>query len=86
MYGIQNQIVQLHASHAFISVDVFVDGKRIGKNGTFTRVTLDVSCTQVLHDFLKSDASEYILHLESTNVIMMCVKICDTSYARQARL
>jgi len=58
--GIQNQIVHLHASHAFFCVDVFVDGKRVGGDGTFVRVTLDVSYKQVLDDSLKSHASDYI--------------------------
>ena len=82
MSRIQNQIVKLHASHAFTCVGGFVDGKRIGGNGTFMRVTLDVSCKQVLHDILESHASDYIPLHESTNVNMMCVKICDTMQAR----
>ena len=65
-------------------MDVFVDGKRVSGNGTLMRVTLDVSCKQMLHDFLESRASNYIPLLESTNVVMMCVKIRDTMHGKPA--
>jgi hypothetical protein len=48
MSGIINQIGQLHASHAFICLDVIVDGKRARGHDAFMRIALDASCKEVL--------------------------------------
>jgi hypothetical protein len=77
MSNITNYIGQLHAFHAFICVDAFVDGKRAGGSGTFMMVAFDVSCKQVLNDFLGKHAMDYFPLPESTIVVMMCVKNCD---------
>ena len=70
---IAKKIGQLHASHAFICVEVHVDGKRVGGNATFMSVALDASSKEVLFDFVATHASDYSPLPESTNVVVMCV-------------
>jgi hypothetical protein len=53
-------IATMHASHAFICVEVYVDGKRVGENGgTFRRVELGSICKEVLALFLQMHAPDY---------------------------
>ena len=42
----------MRASHAFIDVEVQIDGERIARNGTFLRVEVDLCCKDVLAIFL----------------------------------
>ena len=59
MSSIAQQIGQLHASHAFVCIEVHVDGKKVGGNATYMRIALDASCKEVLFDFLATHASDY---------------------------
>jgi hypothetical protein len=81
---ITQQIGQLHASHAFICVEVHVDGKGVGGNATFMRVALDAWCKEVLFEFWATHASYYSPLPESTNVVMMCAKNFDMIHSISA--
>ncbi len=77
MSSIAKQIGQLHASHAFVCVEVHACGKKVGGNATYMRVALDASCKEVLFEFLATHASNYSPLAESSNVVMMCVNNYD---------
>ena len=77
--------ISLRASHVFICVDAFVDGKRAGGcNGTFMRVDTQATCKEVLAEFLVLHASGYSPLPDSTSVSMFCLKISDTVQGKPA--
>ena len=73
-------------SHAFICVDVLVDGKRSGGStaGTFMRVVVDATCKEGLHAFLGLHAAQYCPLPDSTIVTMVCVKSIESVHGRPA--
>ena len=71
-------------SHAFICVDVVVDGKKVGGNGTFMRVSTQTACKDVLATFLEQHAIDYHPLPDGTKVSLSCVKISDTVQGRPA--
>ena len=68
----------------FICVDTFVDGNRVCGNGTFMRISTEATCNDVLVEFMGLRAPEYCPLLDSTTVIMVCVKISDTVLGKPA--
>ena len=75
----------LRASHAFICVEVHVDGKRVGGNGgTFLRVEVDSICKEVLAIYLQSHAPDYYPLPDDVKVTLLCTKISDTIQGRPA--
>jgi hypothetical protein len=64
---------------SFICVDVLIDGKRVGGNGTFMVVSVETTCKEVLSDFLRLHASDYYPLLDATVVTMLCMKTTDSS-------
>jgi hypothetical protein len=83
-----SMIATMHASHAFICVEVHVNGKRVGGNGgTFLRVELGSICKEVLAIFLQMRAPDYYPLPDDVKVITrMCTKISDRYCPRLARL
>jgi hypothetical protein len=76
-------ISTLRASHVFICVEVFVDGKRVGGNGgTFMRVEVDSICKEVLALFLQMYAPDYYPLPDDVKVTLLCTKISDTIQGR----
>jgi hypothetical protein len=73
-------------SHAFICVDVLVDGKRSGGStaGTFMRVVVDATCKEGLHAFLGLHAAQYCPLPDSTIVTMVCVKSIEYVHGKPA--
>ncbi len=66
----------MRASHAFVCVDVFVDGKRAGGHGTYMRAEVDTTaCKELLVEFLQRHASECFPLPTSTTVVLMCEKM-----------
>ena len=59
------------AHQSFISVEVYVDGKRVGGNGVFMRVDVDATCKQVMGSYLRTHAVDYYPLPNSTRVNMM---------------
>ena len=74
----------LHNAHVFISVDAFVDGSRVGGNGTCMQVSTEATCKDVLVESLSLRAPEQCPLLDSTTSIMFCVKISDTVQGKPA--
>jgi len=80
----QNGIHALRASHAFIDVEVHIDGKRVGGNGTFMRLQVDLCCRDVLAIFLGTYAPDYSPLPDNCKVILLCTKINDTIHGKFA--
>ena len=74
----------MRESHAFICVDVVVDGKKIGGNGTFMKVSTLTACKDVLATFLKQHAIDYHPLPNGTKASLSCVNISDTIQGRPA--
>jgi hypothetical protein len=55
-------------------VDVLIDGKRVGGNGTLLMVLVETTCKEVLSDFLQLHASDYHPLPATTVVTMFCQK------------
>jgi hypothetical protein len=69
----------IRASHAFVCVDLFVDGKRLGRHGTLMKAEIDATtCKELLNEFLQRHASACIPLIVSSIVVLMCEKISDT--------
>jgi hypothetical protein len=64
--------------HAFICVEVYIDGKKVGGNGKFMRVEVGITCKQVLESYVQSDAIDYSPLPGDTKVIMMCTVVNGT--------
>jgi hypothetical protein len=73
----------MRASHAFVCVDVFVDGKRAGGHGTYMRAEVDTTtCKELLVEFLQRHTLECFPLPASTTVVLMCENMSDTVIAR----
>jgi hypothetical protein len=57
--AMENGISTMRASHAFIEVVVYIDSKRVARNGTFIRVAVDLSCRDVLTKFMSTHDPDY---------------------------
>ena len=68
------------AHHSFISVEVYVDGKRVGGNGVFMRLDVDSTCKQGMDTYyLRTHAADYHPLPNSTKLNMMCCKLNNTN-------
>ena len=76
----QNGIHTLRASHAFIEVEVHIDGKRVGGNEAFMRLQVDLCCMDVL--VILGYASDYSPLPDNCKVILLCIKINDTIHGK----
>ncbi len=79
-----NRISNLLASHAFIEVVVHIDSNRVARNGTFIRVAIDLSCRDVLAEFLSTHAPNYSTLPGNGKVVLLCSKISDNVQRRSA--
>ena len=82
--AMENGVSTLRASHAFIEMVVHIDSKRVTGNGTFIRVAIDLSCRDVLTEFLSTHALDYFPLPGDCKVILLCTKISDTIHGRSA--
>ena len=74
----------LRPSHAFICVEVILDGKRVGGQGAYMNVECDSTCKQVLLAFLNTHSPDNCPLPDSSKVIMQCTKMSDTVQGRAA--
>ena len=72
----------LRPSHAFISVEVALDGKRAGGQGAYMNVECDLTCKQVLTGYLKTRAPDCFPLPDSSKVYMQYTKLSDTVQVR----
>ena len=80
----QNGIHTLRVAHAFIDVEDQIDGRRVGGNGTFVRVQVDLCCKDVLAIFLAMYVPNYSPLPDNSKVILLCTKISDTVQGNSA--
>ena len=74
----------LRAAHAFLCVEVHIDGKRVARNGTFMRFDVDKCCGDVLATFIEEHAPANSPLPGNCQVILMCTKISGTVQGRPA--
>ncbi len=74
----------LRPSHAFICVEVILNGKRLGGQGYYMNVECDLTCKQVLSGYVKTHAHDSFPLPHSAKVTMQCTKLIDTTQVRPA--
>ncbi len=60
----------LRPSHAYICVEVTLDGKRVGGRGAYMNVECDLTCKEVLSGYVKTHAPDSFPLPDSTKVTM----------------
>jgi hypothetical protein len=71
-------------SHAFICVEVILDGKRVGGKGAYMNVECQLTCKQVLLAYLQTHSPDNCHLPDSSKVVLQCTKISDNVQGRAA--
>ena len=71
-------------SHAFIRVEVILNGKRVGGQGAYMNVECHLTCKQVLLAYLQTHSPDNCPLPDSSKVVLQCTKLSDTIQGRAA--
>ena len=74
----------LRPPHAFICVEVILDGKRVGRQGSYMNVESDLKCKQFLSGYVKTHAPDSFPLPDFAKVTMQCTKLSDTVQFRSS--